>query len=72
MIHRLAKVPLETGEAQRLAEFLAYDSAQRKLKDPEAFARLEEQLDQRFEAVQQERSRRAADKNKHGSVLQKE
>jgi len=63
---------LETGEAQRLAEFLAYDSAQRKLKDPEAFARLQEQLDRRFEAVKQERSRREGGKNNGGSVHQKE
>ena len=55
---------LETDQAQRLADFLAYDSAQRKLKDPEAFARLQEQLDGRFDAVKRERSRRAAENGK--------
>ena len=50
---------LETHEAQELADFLAYDSAERKLKHPEEFARLQHELDQQFLAVQKERARRA-------------
>lgn len=49
---------LETNEAQELADFLAYDSAQRKLKHPEDFARLQEQLDRRYEAVKKMRQDR--------------
>jgi len=57
---------LETGEAQALADFLAYDSAERKLKHAEDFARLEQQLDERFEAVRRERAGRLKDKNTVG------
>lgn len=62
---------LETNEAQELADFLAYDSAERKLKHPDDFARLEQQLDERFKAVQEERARRLQDKNSGGSGLPK-
>ena len=48
---------LETDEARELADFLAYDSAERKLKHAEDFARLQEQLDRRFEAVKKARAR---------------
>ena len=48
---------LETNEAQELADFLAYDSAERKLKHADDFARLQEQLDRRYEAVKKARGR---------------
>jgi cytochrome c len=48
---------LETDDARDLADFLAYDSAERKIKHAEDFDRLQEELDQRFEAVEKERAR---------------
>jgi hypothetical protein len=49
---------LEPEDAQQLADFLAYDSLQRKIKRREDFARLQEQLDRKFEQVKAERARR--------------
>ena len=62
---------LDSEEARVLADFLAYDSAQRKSKHVEEFARLEEQLDERYEQVKVERARRQQDENKSGRSLQK-
>lgn len=48
---------VDEQEMQRIADFLAYDSATRKLRDPEAFARLQYDLDQRYAEVKKERAR---------------
>jgi len=51
---------IDEDDAMRIASFLAYDGAERKLKDPESFARLQGLLDKRYADLQKERQRRLA------------